>query len=62
MKETIHSYEDLLRMLDNLLKEENKFNWDNFYSDRERKIPFFENHPDENLRSEEHTSELQSHS
>lgn len=49
MKETIHSYEDLLRMLDNLLKEENKFNWDNFYSDRERKIPFFENHPDENL-------------
>lgn len=49
MKETIHSYEDLLTMLDQLLKEKNEFNWDHFYSDRERKIPFFENHPDENL-------------
>lgn len=49
MKETIQTYEDLLTMLDHLLKEESEFNWDNFYSDRERKIPFFENHPDENL-------------
>jgi SAM-dependent methyltransferase len=49
MNETIHSYEDLLRMLDHLLKDESKFNWDNFYSDRERKVPFFENYPDENL-------------
>lgn len=49
MKETIHTYEDLLIMLDQLLKEKNDFNWDQFYSDRERKIPFFENHPDENL-------------
>ncbi|MBS8264386.1 class I SAM-dependent methyltransferase [Mesobacillus boroniphilus] len=49
MKETINSYEDLLRMLDHLLKEESEFSWDNFYSDRERKVPFFENHPDENL-------------
>lgn len=49
MKETIHTYEDLLTMLDHLLKEEREFNWDTFYSDRERKIPFFENHPDENL-------------
>ncbi|WP_226085123.1 class I SAM-dependent methyltransferase [Mesobacillus sp. S13] len=49
MKETINSYEDLLRMLDYFLKEESEFNWDHFYSDRERKIPFFENHPDENL-------------
>lgn len=49
MKETIYSYEDLLTMLDHLLKEESKFNWDHFYSDRERKVPFFENHPDENL-------------
>lgn len=49
MKETIHSYEDLLTMLDYLLKEESEFNWDHFYSDRERKVPFFENHPDENL-------------
>lgn len=36
-------------MLDSLIKEENRFNWDNFYSDRERKVPFFENKPDENL-------------
>ncbi|GAM13997.1 class I SAM-dependent methyltransferase [Mesobacillus selenatarsenatis] len=49
MKETIQSYEDLLTMLDHLLKEESEFNWDNFYSDRERRVPFFENHPDENL-------------
>lgn len=49
MKETIHSYEDLLTMLDHLLKEESEFNWDHFYSDREKKVPFFENHPDENL-------------
>ncbi|MBT2693811.1 class I SAM-dependent methyltransferase [Bacillus sp. ISL-55] len=49
MKETIHSYEDLLTMLDHLLKEESEFNWDYFYSDREKKVPFFENHPDENL-------------
>ncbi|WNF21175.1 class I SAM-dependent methyltransferase [Mesobacillus jeotgali] len=49
MKETIHSYDDLLRMLDQLLKEKSEFNWDQFYSDRERKIPFFKDHPDENL-------------
>ena len=49
MKETINSYEDILMMLDHLLKEETHFNWDNFYSDRNRKVPFFENHPDENL-------------
>ena len=49
MKETIQSYDDLLRMLDHILKEESEFNWDHFYSDRERKIPFFKDHPDENL-------------
>ncbi|WLR56886.1 class I SAM-dependent methyltransferase [Mesobacillus subterraneus] len=49
MKETIHSYEDLLRMLDHLLKQESDFDWDQFYSDRARKIPFFKNYPDENL-------------
>lgn len=49
MKETIYSYDDLLRMLDHFLKEESLFNWDNFYSDRDRKIPFLENLPDENL-------------
>jgi SAM-dependent methyltransferase len=49
MNEMIHSYEDLLNMLDHFLKEESKFDWDNFYSDRERKIPFFQNYPDENV-------------
>ncbi len=49
MKETIRSYEDLLQMLVHLIKEESQFDWDNFYSDRDRKVPFFVNHPDENL-------------
>lgn len=49
MNEMIHSYEDLLNMLDEFLKEESRFDWDNFYSDRERKVPFFRNYPDENV-------------
>lgn len=49
MKESIDSYEDVLLMLDELLKEESRFNWDAFYSDRDRKVPFFANVPDENL-------------
>ncbi|MFJ8530400.1 class I SAM-dependent methyltransferase [Bacillus sp. NPDC094106] len=48
MKETISSYEDLLNMLDSLLREPTQF-WDNFYSNREKGIPFFSNKPDENL-------------
>lgn len=47
--ETIYNYDDLLEMLDQLLKENARFDWDNFYSDRERNVPFFANHPDENL-------------
>ncbi|WP_305453055.1 class I SAM-dependent methyltransferase [Bacillus mycoides] len=50
MKETISSYEDLLNMLDSLLREPNQF-WDDFYSNREKEIPFFTNKPDENLVS-----------
>lgn len=49
MEKLVLTYEDLLEMLDELLKEESHFNWDNFYSDRERKVPFFINFPDENL-------------
>jgi len=49
LKETIYNYDDLLNMLDQLIKENSRFNWDNFYSDREKNIPFFVNHPDENL-------------
>ncbi|SFS77121.1 bifunctional 2-polyprenyl-6-hydroxyphenol methylase/3-demethylubiquinol 3-O-methyltransferase UbiG [Paenibacillus sp. BC26] len=49
MKESILSYDDVLNMLDTLLKEQSRFNWDNFYSDREKEVPFFVNLPDENL-------------
>ncbi|KQL36124.1 bifunctional 2-polyprenyl-6-hydroxyphenol methylase/3-demethylubiquinol 3-O-methyltransferase UbiG [Psychrobacillus sp. FJAT-21963] len=50
MKETIYDYEDLLKMLDSLLREPTQF-WDTFYSDREKGVPFFANFPDENLVS-----------
>jgi SAM-dependent methyltransferase len=49
VKEMVLNEEDLLVMLDALLKENSRFNWDNFYKDREKKIPFFKNIPDENL-------------
>jgi cyclopropane fatty-acyl-phospholipid synthase-like methyltransferase len=51
LKEVISSYEDILVMLDQLLKEQSKFNWDTFYSERDRGVPFFVNSPDENLVS-----------
>ena len=47
-EETINNYEDLLVMLDALLREPTNF-WDDFYSNREKGIPFFVNKPDENL-------------
>ncbi len=47
--EALYSYDDLLRMMDQLLKEQTRFNWDQFYLDRERNVPFFSNRPDENL-------------
>ncbi|RSK49135.1 class I SAM-dependent methyltransferase [Bacillus canaveralius] len=51
MRESIDNFDDVLEMLDALLKEESRFNWDTFYSERERGIPFFVNCPDENLVS-----------
>ncbi|SDY83957.1 MULTISPECIES: class I SAM-dependent methyltransferase [unclassified Bacillus (in: firmicutes)] len=48
MKEIISSYEDVLNMLDSLLREPTQF-WDGFYSNREKEVPFFTNKPDENL-------------
>ena len=48
MKETIQSTEDILDMLDSLLREPTGF-WNEFYSNREKGIPFFVNKPDENL-------------
>jgi SAM-dependent methyltransferase len=49
MKELIESFDDVLSMLDALLKEQSHFNWDTFYSDREMQVPFFAKSPDENL-------------
>lgn len=49
LKETIYNYDDLLAMLDEFLKEESQFNWDSFYTERDRKVPFFANLPDENF-------------
>lgn len=48
MRETIRTNEDILDMLDSLLREPTGF-WNEFYSDREKGIPFFVNKPDENL-------------
>ncbi|RDU35280.1 SAM-dependent methyltransferase [Neobacillus piezotolerans] len=49
MGKAICSVKDLLSMLDELLKEESTFSWDEFYSKRDRNVPFFRNFPDENL-------------
>jgi len=49
MREKIESMDDVLRMLDALLKEQSRFSWNAFYADRERQVPFFINSPDENL-------------
>ena len=49
MAETIYTNEDILTMLDSLLKEQSTFSWDAFYSERGRTVPFFVNAPDESL-------------
>lgn len=46
--ETIHNTEDVMKMLDAMLRDEAAF-WDSFYENREKEIPFFVNVPDENL-------------
>lgn len=46
--EAIHSAEDLLRMLDALLRDEGEW-WDRFYADRSRPVPFFTEAPNEDL-------------
>ncbi|MBY9079718.1 class I SAM-dependent methyltransferase [Paenibacillus sp. CGMCC 1.18879] len=50
LNETITDTKDLMDMLDSLLREPAPF-WNGFYSDRSKDIPFFVNHPDENLKS-----------
>jgi SAM-dependent methyltransferase len=42
----VRSVEDLLRMLDGLFED---IEWDGFYADRDRPVPFFADQPDENL-------------
>jgi SAM-dependent methyltransferase len=42
----VRSVEDLLRMLDGLFED---IEWDGFYEDRDRPVPFFADQPDENL-------------
>lgn len=48
--ETIKNMQDIMEMLDALLRSPKPF-WDEFYADREKKVPFFVNVPDENLVS-----------
>lgn len=49
MEQSILNYEDLLEMLDDLLREPKQF-WESFYEDRTKEIPFFRiKGPDENL-------------
>ncbi|MDX8345832.1 class I SAM-dependent methyltransferase [Rossellomorea sp. YZS02] len=50
MTEAIKNYPGLLEMLDSLLRDPSLF-WDEFYSDRDKKVPIFKNTPDENLVS-----------
>ncbi|MEC2393697.1 SAM-dependent methyltransferase [Bacillus thuringiensis serovar shandongiensis] len=48
--ETLHTQEDIFKMLDSLLRPAEPF-WNEFYANREKDVPFFENVPDENLVS-----------
>ncbi|KAA0761759.1 class I SAM-dependent methyltransferase [Bacillus sp. SH5-2] len=48
--ETLHNQEDIFKMLDSLLRPAEPF-WNEFYMNREKNVPFFENVPDENLVS-----------
>ncbi|WP_456276385.1 class I SAM-dependent methyltransferase [Bacillus sp. AK128] len=50
MEETIYNEEDILNMLDSLLREPTQF-WNQFYADRNKGVPFFANVPDENVVS-----------
>jgi SAM-dependent methyltransferase len=46
-RSSVSTYADLASLLDELLPE--GVNWESFYTDRERPIPFFAAKPDENL-------------
>jgi cyclopropane fatty-acyl-phospholipid synthase-like methyltransferase len=49
LKKFLLSEYDVLHMLDTLLQDESTFDWNSFYSNRKKKIPFFVDAPDENL-------------
>jgi 2-polyprenyl-3-methyl-5-hydroxy-6-metoxy-1,4-benzoquinol methylase len=49
--EIIKNDEDMLTMLDNLLEKRENDWWNEFYSKKDRPVPFFKNIPDENLVS-----------
>lgn len=49
--EVIKNENDVFIMLDTILKKKDNDWWNNFYSNREKPIPFFKNIPDENLVS-----------
>lgn len=44
------NHDHLMQMIDDYLNN-SQIHWDDFYSNRDKKIPFFENKPDENLVS-----------
>jgi 2-polyprenyl-3-methyl-5-hydroxy-6-metoxy-1,4-benzoquinol methylase len=48
MDKAILTNNDLMLMLDELLRDQEAF-WDEFYTDREKPVPFFVNAPDESL-------------
>ena len=48
MCQRVSSHEDLLHLLDSLLRDETDF-WEGFYEDREKGVPFFVDAPDESL-------------
>ncbi len=49
--DTIMCADDVLDMLDTLLEKEEREFWDEFWKDKEKPIPFFDDVPDENLIS-----------
>ncbi|PYZ95559.1 SAM-dependent methyltransferase [Alteribacter lacisalsi] len=49
METMIRSTEDVLHMLDSWLEEEPPIDWEAFYKDRKRPVPFFADRPDENI-------------
>ncbi len=58
--QVIYSMEDLLKMLDHSFRDTATW-WNNFFSDRNKRIPFFVELPDENLVSYIEINQLKPH-